>query len=79
PGHELRKCQAAKLWDGSADTHSKRTHNGHLVAKAGNAPLCIDWQRPDGCSAREHGARHRCSGCGDDSHGATRCRAAQGS
>lgn len=77
PGHDMRKCQAAKLWDGSGDTFSTRTANGHLVSKNGHAPLCLDWQRPDGCPAREHGTRHRCSGCGDVAHGATRCRGAQ--
>ncbi|KZP32497.1 hypothetical protein FIBSPDRAFT_722575, partial [Athelia psychrophila] len=77
PRHDMRSCQALKTWDRKHDTFAKRTTSGHLVAREGNNPLCLDWQRPSGCSTRTHDNRHLCSGCGDVSHGATLCRRAK--
>ncbi|KZP30370.1 hypothetical protein FIBSPDRAFT_726104 [Athelia psychrophila] len=77
PSHDMWKCQATKLWDGSGHKFSKRMSAGHLVSKNSNTPLCLDWQRPDSCPVREHGTRHHRSGCGDVDHGAMQCRGAQ--
>ena len=57
PGHNMRKCQETRLWNGATDAFAKRTAKGYLVARDGNVPLCLDWQRPGQCPDTEHGMR----------------------
>ncbi|KZP09074.1 hypothetical protein FIBSPDRAFT_671800, partial [Athelia psychrophila] len=63
-GHDMRGCQAPKTWDKHYNTFSKHSAGGYLVSREGNNPLCLDWQRPAGCSSHAHDNHHLCSGCG---------------
>ena len=73
--HDFGKCEARRLWDGSAGT-ARKGEGGKLTSTSG-LPLCFDWQLPTGCQSTYHSDRHRCSGCGKASHGAQTCPRAQ--
>ena len=73
--HDFGKCEARRLWDGSAGT-ARKGEGGKLISTSG-LPLCFDWQLPAGCQSTYHSDRHRCSGCGKASHGAQTCPRAQ--
>lgn len=72
--HAFAKCDATKLWDGSA-TAARKTEQGRLVT-TNSLPLCFDWQIR-GCGSASHPERHMCSGCGKANHGAQGCPRAE--
>lgn len=74
--HPVRDCNASTTWDGTHEVASKRI-NGDLVLRSNNSRLCLDWQRAQSCPSQKHDNRHRCSGCGDATHGAQHCPRAQ--
>lgn len=73
--HNVAKCAACKLWDGSK-ARCCRNEEGRIINPLGQI-LCIDWQRSRGCTSRDHDQRHECSGCGKQDHGAQQCPRAQ--
>lgn len=73
--HRVLECNSPLLWNG-AKCYVSRTAEGRLVDPRGEV-LCTDWQHPNGCSLTHRAAKHNCSGCGQDSHGAQECDLAQ--
>jgi hypothetical protein len=71
--HDVSKCSSDSFWDGSK-ARCRRNDKGRIINPAGLV-LCVDWQRPNGCSASGH--NHECSGCGKQDHGAQKCSRAQ--
>ncbi|EIW54666.1 uncharacterized protein TRAVEDRAFT_131111, partial [Trametes versicolor FP-101664 SS1] len=74
PSTEIYKCVKSKLWNGMP-AFSARV--GKRIQTRKGAPLCIAWQRPNGCASDEHPERHVCSGCGGTDHGASSCALAE--
>ena len=76
--HDVSQCTASLLWDNHTPAFTKKGDKGAKlrVASSGDT-LCLDWNLPRSCSSSSHLARHRCSGCGNDDHGAQSCRLAQ--
>ncbi|KAG2153401.1 hypothetical protein DEU56DRAFT_726833, partial [Suillus clintonianus] len=74
--HNFITCAADHLWDNSHPTVSTRV-NKALLLRSNNKPLCVDWQRPRGCSQRSHDERHLCAGCLSPAHGSQYCPRAQ--
>ncbi|KAH9846308.1 hypothetical protein C2E23DRAFT_744365, partial [Lenzites betulinus] len=70
PISEVASCNRSKLWNGQP---AFSTRIGKRIQSRDGAPLCIGWQRPAGCSSRDHPERHACSGCGGTRHGACDC------
>ncbi|KAJ7243503.1 hypothetical protein C8J57DRAFT_1191823, partial [Mycena rebaudengoi] len=66
--HDVSKCSARVLWNGSTKSRTRRTEDGQLINPAGHS-ICLSWQRPNSCR-RNHRDLHECSGCGQTSHGA---------
>lgn len=73
--HHVGSCNASTIWSGG-QPFSKRDHAGKLVNLEGHR-LCLDFQRPRGCSSTQDSHRHECSGCGKKDHGANDCPRAQ--
>jgi hypothetical protein len=73
--HNVTKCSLDNFWDGTK-ARCRRNEDGRIINPSGQT-LCIDWQRPKGCTARDHDHRHECSGCGRQDHGAQHCPRAQ--
>ena len=71
--HDVSKCSSDTFWDGTK-ARCRRNDKGRIINPAGLI-LCVDWQRPNGCSASGH--NHECSGCGKQDHGAQKCSRAQ--
>jgi hypothetical protein len=69
--HRVSECRATQTWDGKT-TYCTRDHKGQLINPRSQT-LCLDWQRPRGCTRGDHAARHKCSGCRSKSHGAQTC------
>ena len=76
--HDVSQCAASLLWDNHTPVFAKKGDKGAKlrVASSGDS-LCLDWNLPRSCGSSSHLARHRCSGCGSDDHGAQSCRLAQ--
>ena len=74
--HNVYVCETSKTWDGQHATLVKRDKN-KLHLQESNTPICIDWQRTQGCPSNKHNSRHVCSGCGQASHRACACPRAQ--
>lgn len=70
--YDMASCAARRLWDNSALTYCSRI-NSKLFNVSGNQ-LCFDSQSQQGCSSASHDRKHKCSRCGDKSHGAQRYR-----
>ncbi|KAI0309487.1 hypothetical protein OF83DRAFT_1032176, partial [Amylostereum chailletii] len=45
--HEVARCQAPTMWNGSA-SRCRRSNKGAVIDPKGRE-LCLDWQRPRGC------------------------------
>jgi hypothetical protein len=73
--HRIHNCNDPKLWDGSP-AFARRNAEGRLIDGSGNT-LCSDWQKPNGCNLPHKSAKHECSGCGNNKHGAQKCHRAQ--
>jgi hypothetical protein len=71
PHENMPKCRRDTLSDGKPAC-SYRNEFGQLVNETGRA-LCVDFQRPEGCTGGCRAPRHRCSGCGESQHGAADC------
>ena len=71
PHENMSKCRKDTLSDGKP-ARSLRNEFGQLVNENGKT-LCVDFQRPEGCTGGCRGPRHRCSGCGESQHGAADC------
>lgn len=73
--HEISKCAADTLWDGSK-IRCKQNEQGRIINPNGLI-ICSDWQRPSGCQNNGSTHHHECSGCGKTTHGAQDCSRAQ--
>ncbi|TEB22826.1 hypothetical protein FA13DRAFT_1574083, partial [Coprinellus micaceus] len=73
--HDIYKCAAATLWDGSP-AHCRRNSKNRLQDDSGQE-LCSNWQTSHGCDDKTHDSKHSCSGCGRKDHGAQGCSRAQ--
>ncbi|TEB21850.1 hypothetical protein FA13DRAFT_1614423, partial [Coprinellus micaceus] len=73
--HDIYKCAAAILWDGSP-AHCRRNSKNRLQDDSGQE-LCSNWQTSHGCDDKTHDSKHSCSGCGRKDHGAQGCSRAQ--
>ena len=70
--HPIRKCRASNLWDGQHKARCSRAEDGRIVDGNGRT-LCSNWNQTIGCSDKSTRHIHKCSGCGDSSHGAQEC------
>ncbi|EPT04066.1 hypothetical protein FOMPIDRAFT_6361, partial [Fomitopsis schrenkii] len=56
---DVGKCRATRLWNGGhALCH--RNSSGKIVDLDGQV-VCLDWQRPSGCSTTNAKHVHKCS------------------
>jgi len=74
--HQIRKCQETTLWDGRNKARCSRTEDGRIVDGRGRT-LCSNWNQKIGCKDKSTRHLHKCSGCGDTSHGAQQCSLAE--
>ena len=76
--HDVAQCDATLLWDGHTPTFARKGDKGAKLRTANSGDtLCLDWNLPRPCNSNSHLSRHRCSGCGNNDHGAQTCRLAQ--
>jgi hypothetical protein len=76
--HDVTQCDANLLWDGHTPAFARKGDKGAKLRAANTGDtLCLDWNLPRSCNSNSHVARHRCSGCGNNDHGAQTCRLAQ--
>jgi len=76
--HDVMQCDANVLWDGHNPTFARKGDKGAKLRTASSGDtLCLDWNLPRSCNSNLHLSRHRCSGCGNNDHGAQTCRLAQ--
>jgi hypothetical protein len=74
--HCILKCNSPTLWNGGKCYITARTSEGHLIDPKGEV-LCMDLQRPNGCSLVYCSANHQYSRCGFSTHGTQACNLAQ--
>ncbi|KAH9931465.1 uncharacterized protein B0H18DRAFT_826044, partial [Fomitopsis serialis] len=75
PRTEVGKCRSVTLWSGKKAI-CRRNSSGQIVSTDGTT-ICLDWQRPSGCSTTSARHVHKCSGCGLYDHGASTCPLAE--
>jgi hypothetical protein len=76
--HDVTQCDANTLWDGHTPTFARKGDKGAKLRTTNSGDsLCLDWNLPRSCNSNSHLSRHRCSGCGNNDHGAQTCRLAQ--
>ena len=76
--HDVAQCDASLLWDGHTPVFARKGDKGAKLRTASTGDtLCLDWNLPRSCNSGSHISRHRCSGCGNNDHGAQSCRLAQ--
>jgi hypothetical protein len=73
--HIIGKCNNPTIWSGQPSL-CRRNNLGRIINAKGTV-LCVDWQKPNGCSSISHDHKHECSGCGNTSHGAQKCPRAE--
>ncbi|KZT73203.1 hypothetical protein DAEQUDRAFT_643964, partial [Daedalea quercina L-15889] len=56
---DIAKCRATTMWDG-APVLCKRNSSGQIVNRDGEV-ICLDFQRPSGCSSNSPKHLHQCS------------------
>jgi hypothetical protein len=76
--HDVAQCDATLLWDGHTPAFARKGDKGAKLRTANTGDtLCLDWNLPRSCNSGSHSSRHRCSGCGNNDHGAQSCRLTQ--
>jgi hypothetical protein len=68
--HDVTQCDANTLCDGHTSYARKGDKGAKLQISTSGVSLCLDWDLPRSCNSNLHLARHRCSGCGSNNHGA---------
>lgn len=74
--HDVRRCSRSTLWNNKREVLCNWNAKHYLEIAKGThkgLELCADWQRPNGCTERDHPEKHRCSGCASTAHGAEGC------
>lgn len=74
--HDIRKCSRTSLANGKREVLCDWNAQRYLEFIKGphkGLEVCADWQRPNGCTSRNHSEKHRCSGCASTAHGAGGC------
>ncbi len=76
--HNVAQCDTQVLWDGHTPAFAQKGDKGAKLraARTGDT-MCLDWNLPRSCGSSSHLARHRCSGCSNEDHGAQSCQLAQ--
>lgn len=74
--HVVSQCNSKTRWNGGA-ARCTRNPEGRICNPNGTQ-LCMEWQKPKGCTSQMHDSKHECAGCGSASHGAQRCPLAEG-